>query len=104
MKTLMGAEVVAGVLPVPGRAAIGPAVAASPKAGVHALDSSKATDFSARRRYRHYYRHGYRPYYRPYYYARPYYYRPYPYYAAAPFPFGLGFGIGIWPCWGQGPS
>ena len=47
-----------------------------------------ATDFSARRHYRRYYRHVYRPHY----YARPYYYRPYPYYAPAPFPFGFGFG------------
>jgi hypothetical protein len=96
MKTLIGAAVVAVAFALAGPAAIDPAAAASPKAGVHAIDASKATDFSARRRYRHYYRYGYRPYYRPYYYARPYYYRPYPYYAPAPFPFGFGFGFGPW--------
>jgi hypothetical protein len=96
MKTLIGAAVVAGVLALAGPAAIDPA-AASPKAGVHAANASKATDFSARRRYRHDYRYGYPPYYTPYYYARPTYYRPYPYYAAAPFPFGFNFGMG--PSW-----
>jgi hypothetical protein len=96
MKTLIGAAVVAGVLALAGPAAIDPAAAASAKAVVHAANASKVTDFSARRRYRHYYRYGYRPYYTPYYYARPTYYRPYPYYAAAPFPFGLSFGIGPW--------
>jgi hypothetical protein len=93
-------------LALAGLAAIQPAAAASPRAGVHEIDASKATDLSARRRYRHHYRYGYRRYYRPYYYARPtyyrpypYYYRPYPYYAAAPFPFGLGIGFGVGPWW-----
>ena len=95
MKTLIGAAVVAGGLALAGLAAIQPATAASPKAGVHAIDASKATDLSARRRYRY----GYGRYYQPYYYARPTYYRPYPYYAAAPFPFGLGIGFGVGPWW-----
>jgi hypothetical protein len=106
MKTFIGAAVVAGGLALAGLAATQPAAAASPKAGVQAIDVSKATDLSARRRYRHHYRYIYRGYHRPYYLARPtyyrpypYYYRPYPYYAAAPFPFGVGFSPGIWP-WG----
>jgi hypothetical protein len=106
MKTLIGAAVVAGGLTLAGVAAIQPAAAASPKAGVQAIDVSKATDLSARRRHRHHYHYGYRRYHQPYYLARPtyyrpypYYYRPYPYYAAAPFPFGVGFSPGIWP-WG----
>jgi hypothetical protein len=105
MKTLIGAVVVAGGLALAGLAAIQPA-AASPKPGVEAIDASKATDLSARRRYRHHYRYGHRRYHTPYYLARPtyyrpypYYYRPYPYYAAAPFPFDVGFSPGVWP-WG----
>ena len=39
-------------------------------------------------------RHGYRP--QPRYYARPYYYRPYPYAVPAPFTFGFNFGPGWW--------
>jgi hypothetical protein len=56
------------------------------------------TDVSARRYVHHYYRSGYHPYrygYRPYYpryYARPYYYEPYPYHGPVPFAFGFGFG------------
>ena len=71
------------------------AVWATPHVKAQTSAISGATDFSARRHYRRHY-YGYRPYYQPYYrpcyYARPYYYRPYPYYAPAPFPFGLGFG------------
>ena len=103
MKILIGAAVVAGGLALAGLAAIQPAAAASPKAGVQAIDASKPTDLSARRRYRHHDHDGYsQPYYlaRPtYYQPYPYYYRPYPYYAAFPFPFGVGFSPGIWP-WG----
>jgi hypothetical protein len=88
--------VFAGVLALSGPAATGAASAASLQAGAKPLQSSQATDFSARRHYRRYYRYGYRPYYRPYYYARPQYYRPYPYYAPAPFPFGFGFGPFWW--------
>ncbi len=51
MKTLIGAAVVAGGLALAGLGAIQPAAAASPKAGVQAIDASKAaTDLSARRR------------------------------------------------------
>ena len=96
MKTLIGAAVVAGGLALAGLAAIGPAAAASPKAGVQAIDASRATDFSARRRYHDGYSRPYdlaRPtYVQPY----PYYYRPYPYYAL---PFFVGFGPGVSP-WG----
>jgi len=42
MKTLIGAAVVAGVLALAGPGAIGPAAAASPKAGVQALDTSQS--------------------------------------------------------------
>jgi hypothetical protein len=94
MKTLIGAAIVAGSLALAGLGAIQPA-AAAPKAGVQPIDAPKATDLSARRRH-HY---GYDRYHEPYYLARPTYYRPYPYYAAAPFPFGVGFSPGIWP-WG----
>jgi hypothetical protein len=96
MKTLICAAVVAGTLALAGPAAIDPADAASPKIVAGNTEASRATDFSAHRRYyRRYY--GYRPYYRPYYqpypyYARPHYYRPYPYYRPAPFSFGFGFG------------
>lgn len=92
MKTLIGAAIFAAALMPASPGAIGSAAAA----GASAEQPLKATDISARRYHRHYYRYSYRPYYRPYYYARPYYYRPYPYYAPAPFPFGLGFGFGPW--------
>jgi hypothetical protein len=87
MKTLMGAAVTAAVLAFGGPTA----VAATPQAKLQMAATSDATDFSARRSY---YRPSYRP--SPYYYARPYYYRPYPYYALAPFPFGFGFGPFWW--------
>jgi hypothetical protein len=96
MKTLIGAAVVAGGLALAGPAPIGPAAAASPKAGVQAIDASKATDFSARRRYHDGYSRAYdlaRPTYVP---PSPYYYRPYPYYGL---PFFVGFSPGVWP-WG----
>jgi hypothetical protein len=96
MTKWFGAAILVATLMLAGPAAIKSA-AASPSAGVSATHVSKATDLSARRRYRHYHRYGYRRYYRPYhpsYYARPYYYRPYPYYAPPPFTFG--FGIGPW--------
>jgi hypothetical protein len=99
MRTLIGAAVVAGVLAFAGPAAINSAAAAS-QIKAQIAGSSDATDISARRHYRHYHRYGYYPYnrYQPYlpYYARPNYYRPYPYYAPAPFPFGLGFGPFWW--------
>ena len=98
MKISIGAVILAAALAFGGPAATASAVAPS-KAGVHAVGPpapQKATDFSARRHYRRYDRYGYRPYYRPNYYARPYYYRPYPYDAPAPFPLGFGFGPWWW--------
>jgi hypothetical protein len=95
MKRLIGAILVAAAFGFSVPATIDQA-AAAPQA--KSAVAQGATDIGARRYYRHHhYRHyGYRPYYRPayqpYYYARPHYYRPYPYYAPAPFPFGLGFG------------
>jgi hypothetical protein len=96
MTKWIGAAILALTLLPGGSAAINPAAAEVSQAAVQKSQASQATDFSARRRYRHYYRYGYRPYYRPHYYDRPYYYRPYPYYAPAPFPFGFGFGFGPW--------
>jgi hypothetical protein len=96
MKTLIGAAAVAGALVFAGPAAVNSAAAASPQMKEKIAGASGATDFSAQRYRRHYgygyYRPYYRPYYAPRYYARPYYYRPYPYYAPAPFTFGFGFG------------
>jgi len=93
MKTLMGAAVIAAMVAFGGPAAVA-ATPATPQAKLQTAATSDATDFSARRYYR---RHdGYRPYYQPYYYARPYYYRPYPYSAPAPFLFGFGFGPFWW--------
>ena len=94
MKTVIGMAVVAAALAFCGRAAVAAAEVA-PHAKPQAAAKSDATDFSARRYYR---RYGNRPYYRPSpsYYARPYYYRPYPYSVPAPFPFGLGFGPPWW--------
>jgi hypothetical protein len=95
MKRLVGAALVAAAVTFAGPATIDQATAA-PQAKAKSVAAQGATDISARRHYRrHYHAYGYRPYrpyYRPYYYARPYYYRPYPYYAPAPFPFGFGFG------------
>ena len=99
MRTLIGAAFVAGALVFGGPAAINSA-AAAPPVKTQTAATSDATDFSARRYHRRYYRYyGYRQHYGPYYqpyYARPYYYRPYPYYAPAPFAFGFGFGPGWW--------
>ena len=96
MKRLIGAAAVAAALAFTGPAAVNSAAAAAPQVKAKTAGISDATDLSAQRYHRRYYRYGYRPYYRPYYqqyyYARPQYYRPYPYYAPAPFPFGLGFG------------
>ena len=83
MKRLFGAALVAGALWLAGPSAINQAVASAPHAKAQTSATSGATDLSARRYYRrHYHHYGYRPYYRPYsqpyYYARPYYYRPYP--------------------------
>jgi hypothetical protein len=89
MTKWFGAAMLAAILMFAGPVAIKSA-AASPSVGASPTHVSKATDLSARRRYRHYRRY-YRPYY-PSYYARPYYYQPYPYYAPAPFTLGFGFG------------
>jgi hypothetical protein len=101
MKSWIGAALVAGVVVLAGPASLSPATAAQPQAAAQKADAGKATDISAQRRYyRRHYHYGYRPYdrpyYQPHYYARPYYYRPYPYYAPAPFTFGFGFGPYGW--------
>jgi hypothetical protein len=100
MRTLIGAAVVAGVLAFAGPAAISSA-AAAPQMKVQAARSSDATDIGARPYDRRDHHDGYdRRYkrYQPYpsYYARPYYYRPYPYNAPVPFVFGFGFGPLWW--------
>ena len=92
MTRWIGAGVLTLTLMLGGSAAMGHGAAAPLQAALQNPQAWKATDLSARRRYRHYARYGYRPYYRPYYYDRPSYYRPYPYYAPAPFAFGFGFG------------
>ena len=92
MTKWIGAVVLAVTLMF-GLAPINPAGAAPLPAAVQ-KHAAEATDFSARRRVRHY-RYAYRSYERPYYYDRPTYYRPYPY--ATPVPFFLGFGFG--PAW-----
>ena len=103
MTRWFGPALLAVTLMFAGSTAIKSAAAAPLQAKVQKHETSKATDISARRRYRHYhYYYGYRPHYRAYYYARPYYYRPYPYYAPyfvyapAPYPFVFGFGFGPW--------
>jgi hypothetical protein len=107
MTKWFGPALLAVTLMFGGSAGINSAAAAQSQTAVQKSQARQATDFSARRYYRHYHRYGYRRYYRPYYYARPYYYRPYPYYGApyyapyyapAPFlfPFALGFGFGPW--------
>jgi len=94
MKIVIGAAFVAGAL-VLAPAAINSAAAASPQARQQ-TGSSGATDFSSQRYDRrglgYFYRPHYRPYDRPYYYARPYFYRPYPYSVPAPFTFGFNYG------------
>jgi hypothetical protein len=93
MKRLIGAALVAGALAFAGPSAINQAAAAPSQTKANSSATNAATDFSARRTYRHRYHHyGYRPYDRPTYYARPIYYRPYPYSVPAPFVFGIGFG------------
>jgi hypothetical protein len=59
------------------------------QAAVQKLKVQDATDFSARRRYRHYHHYAYRPYY----YGSPYYYGPGPFFPFVPF---FGFGWGPW--------
>ena len=70
MKRWIGAAVVASAFMFAGPAAINPALAAAPQVKAQTAGVSDATDFSARR----YYRHHYRPYA---YYGYPYGYYPY---------------------------
>ena len=95
MKGWIGAAFVASVLVLAGPASAETS-AVAPQATKQTTGTAKAADISARRHYRPYYRYGHRPYYRAYYYARPYYYRPYPYSSPAPFTFGFGFGPFWW--------
>jgi hypothetical protein len=90
MTRWIGAAVLALTLVLGGSAAMGPATAAPLQVAPQNPQPWKATDLSARRRYRHHTRYADRPYYRPYYYDRPYYYAPAPF-----FPF-LGLGYGPW--------
>ena len=94
MTKWIGAVFLASTLMLGNAASISPAGAAPLPAAVQKPHAADATDFSARRRIRHYRRYAYRSYDRPYYYDRPTYYRPYPY--AVPVPFFLGFGFGPW--------
>ena len=106
----IGAAVLASVVLVgPGRVESFAAASGLPSAALAVQTSSastRPTDLSARGHvrhshrsyhsgYRHYRRYGYRPYH-PRYYARPYYYEPYPSYAPASLPFGFSFGFGPW--------
>lgn len=106
MKSIGTAALAMMVLIVgPGRIELSAASSSLPSAvrASQAFDAgARPTDISARRyahRYHRYgyrhYRYGYRPYY-PRYYARPYYYEPYPSYGPAPLAFGFGFGFGPW--------
>jgi len=90
MTRSIGAAILALTLMLGGSAAFSPAAGAPLQTALREPHAWKATDLSARRRYRHHYRYAYRPYYRPYYYDRPYYYAPAPF-----FPF-LGLGYGPW--------
>jgi hypothetical protein len=94
MTKWIGAALLAVTLVIGSAASIGPTSAASSPATAQKPHAAEATDFSARRRIRHYRHYAYRPYDPPYYYDRPTYYRPYPY--PVPLPFFLGFGFGPW--------
>ncbi len=96
MKTSIGAAILTIALAVGDPLGTASAAEAPSKPTAQTANSGSATDFSARRTHRRYDRHGYRSYDRPQprYYARPYYYRPYPYSVPAPFTFGFGFGPG----------
>jgi hypothetical protein len=88
----LGIALLAGALAV--AAPMAQAAAAPAQIARQKVDAAKASDFSARRYHRRDYRYGYGTDYTsyPHYYARPYYYRPYPYSSPAPFTFGFGFG------------
>jgi hypothetical protein len=98
MTTWIGAAIVTAAVAVTLAVGVPIATAAPSKPTIPKADSQSAIDFSARRYQRRYHRHDYRSYGRPqpHYYARPYYYRPYPYSVPAPFTFGFGFGPGWW--------
>jgi hypothetical protein len=96
MKGWIGLALVAGALVVAAPALMATTTAAPAQTIMERADAAKASEFTAQRHHRRYYRDGYRPDYRPYYYARPYYYRPYPYSSPAPFTFGFGFGPLWW--------
>jgi hypothetical protein len=96
MKGWIGLALVAGALVVAAPALMATTTAAPAQTIMERADAAKASEFTAQRHHRRYYRDGYRPDYRPYYYARPYYYRPYPYSSPAPFTFGFGFGPFWW--------
>ena len=91
MTKWIGAVFLAVSLVLVNAAPMSAAGAARLPAAVQKQNAAETTDFSARRRVRHY-RYAYRSNERPYYYDRPTYYRPYPY--AVPVPFFLGFGFG----------
>jgi hypothetical protein len=92
MTRWIGAASLALALMSGGATAIHPAAAATLEAAVQNPETSKATDFSARRRVRHPMRYAERTGDRFYYYDRPTVYRPYPYALPAPFFLGLAFG------------
>lgn len=94
MKTWIGAAILGVALTLGEPVATASAAATPSKPTAQTAESQRATDFSARRHHRRYDRHGYRP--QPSYYARPYYYRPYPYSVPAPFTFGFAFGPRWW--------
>ncbi|MDP1866094.1 MAG: hypothetical protein Q8L13_07100 [Bradyrhizobium sp.] len=98
MKRWIGAAIVTTAVAITLAAGAPIATAAPAKPAMQTADAERATDFSARRYHRRYQHHGIRTYDRPQprYYARPYYYRPYPYSVPAPFTFGFGFAPGWW--------
>ena len=93
MKTWIAAAIMGVALTAGDPVAAAPAAATPATPAVQTAEAKRATDFSARRHHLRNDRHGYRP--QPRYYARPYYYRPYPYAVPAPFTFGFAFG----PAW-----
>jgi hypothetical protein len=100
MKIWIGAGVVtvavAASLAFGGPIATASEAAAFSKRTMQMADARRSTDFNGRRYHRSDDRQDYRTYARPQprYYARPYYYRPYPYAVPAPFTFGFAFSPG----------
>ena len=97
MKTWIGkvriGAAIAVSLAVGGPIATASAAAAFSTPTMQTADARRSVDFNARRNHRRGDRHDYRTYARPQprYFARPYYYRPYPYAVPAPFTFGFAF-------------